>query len=89
MDLHYPKASRMCLARGYALPQRICRFVLALTSTSTQQEGPPIGGAVVRNATSLIPQRLSLAITFCENVRALPDSYGELTAATTRHQPFM
>ena len=38
-----------------------------------QQEGPPIGGAV-RNATSLIPRRLSytmLAITFCENVRAL------------------
>ena len=39
-----------------------------------EQEGPPIGGAE-RNATSLIPQRLSytmVAINFCENVRALP-----------------
>ena len=37
--------------------------------------------AAARNATSLIPQRLSykmLAITFCENVRALPDSHGRI-----------
>ena len=56
-----------------------------------QQEGPPIGGAL-QNATSLIPQRLSytmLATTFCENVRALPDSHGEWTETTTRHQPFI
>ena len=51
-----------------------------------KQEGPPIGGAV-RNATSLIPHRLSyimIAITFCKNVRALP-----LTATTIWHRPFI
>ena len=47
-----------------------------------EQYGPPIGGAV-RNATSLIPQWLSyimLAITFSENVRALPciNSHGRI-----------
>ena len=47
-----------------------------------EHEGPPIGGAV-RNATSLIQQRLSyimLAITCSENVRALPciDSHGRI-----------
>ena len=47
-----------------------------------KQKCPPIAGAV-RNATSLIPQRLPyimLAITFCENVCALPciDSHGRI-----------
>ena len=41
----------------------------------------------VRNATSLVPQRLVfilLAVTCSENIHALP-----LTALTIRHQPFM
>ena len=47
-----------------------------------KQEGPPIGGSV-RNATSLIPQRLSyivFAITCSENVHALQciESHGRL-----------
>ena len=51
-------------------------------SESHRQESPPIGGAV-RNATSLIPQRLSyiiLAITCSENVYAWPciDSHGRV-----------
>ena len=33
-------------------------FVLVVSQVGHKQEGPPIGGAV-RNATSLIPQRLS------------------------------
>ena len=53
----------------------------------SQKEVPPIGGGV-RNATSLIQQRLSYidpntCYHFSENVHALP-----LTTITIRHQPF-
>ena len=68
------------LLRHPFLHQPHCNNTHIVTETppnfyqNLQQESPPIGGAV-RNATSLIPQRLSyimLAITCSENVRALP-----------------